>query len=229
MENMKRFACLLLLAIPLFVLASCDMSKGNSTKENDQNISTKVYVAEDGKASFIIKNESKEEIALVMSSGQQLEFQLLNEAKEIAFTYSANKSFAQGLHEKKLQSEEEWAIPLELETELAGVSAGSYKLVVWSTAEGLQDLKVKTAYEWDGTDTTEVPGKAVVVTQEVTFIGLEGTDTVKVKNLEGVTETMLISEEATVLFVNLDAGTQLLVDYIVANSEKVIQWGSLAE
>ena len=57
--------------------------------------------------------------------------------------------------------------------------------MVWSTAEGLNDLKIETTYDWAGIATSESTGKLVVETQEVTYIGQQDLHSIEVKNLEG--------------------------------------------
>ena len=231
MRRAKRVAWILLLCTPLIVLTSCGTSNVSSTtgsEGKDENISTRLNLTADGEGSFIIKNESKKEVVLTSSSGQQIEFQLLNEAKEIMYTYSANKMFMQGIVEKKLQPEEEWIIPLNLQSELAGVPAGTYKLVVWSTAEGLNDLKIVTTYKWTG-DSTETPKKLVVEKQEVIFIGQQDLHSIEVENLEGTKEVMRLSEVAVPFFEGLEKGKHIFVEYVVENEQKVIQSAQIGE
>lgn len=187
MRKKIRVARLLLLTIPLLILASCGTSKVDSITgseaQEEENISTRLDLTVEEEGSFIIKNEGKKEASLTFTSGQQIEFQLLNEAKEVMYTYSANKLFMQGTQEKKLQPGEEWTIPLYLQAEIAGVPAGTYTLKVWSTAEGLNDLKIETTYDWAGNATSESTGKLVVETQEVTYIGQQDLHSIEVINL----------------------------------------------
>lgn len=233
MRKKIRVAWLLLLTIPLLILASCGTSKVDSITgseaQEEENISTRLDLTVEEEGSFIIKNEGKKEASLTFTSGQQIEFQLLNEAKEVMYTYSANKLFMQGTQEKKLQPGEEWTIPLYLQAEIAGVPAGTYTLKVWSTAEGLNDLKIETTYDWAGNATSESTGKLVVETQEVTYIGQQDLHSIEVINLEGTTEAMRLSEVAIPFFSGLEEGTQLIVEYVVENEQKVIQFASLAE
>lgn len=221
MRNGKRISWFLLFVIPLLILASCGSSTTESTTESDVvegSLSTRLELTADGEGTFSIKNESSEETVLEMSSGQQIEFQLLNKAKAVIYTYSANKLFIQEMQEKKLQPGEEWTIPLNLEEELAGVPPGSYTLVVWSVADGLTDQKEEAAYEL-----LTSPGKLVVQTQEVTFTGLVDPHSIEVKNLDGVTEVMQLSEVAIPLFDNLEEGTQLIIEYVEENNQKMVQ------
>lgn len=226
MVKRKKVILFFVLAIPLLILAGCGTSKVDSTtgsEGSNKSISTKLNFSADGEGTFIIKNDSNEEIILTSTSGQQIEFQLLNEAKETMYTYSANKMFMQGIVEKKLQAGEEWKIPLNLHEELAEVPNGSYTLVVWSTTGELNNRKIETVYEWTGNTTTDSTGKLVVETQEVTYIGQQDLHSIEVKNLDGATEVMRLSEVATPFFEELKTGTQLFVEYVVENGQKVIQ------
>ncbi|MFJ7825837.1 BsuPI-related putative proteinase inhibitor [Psychrobacillus sp. NPDC096623] len=217
----NKIGLFLLFAIPFFILAGCGSSATDSTTGSvpeKAHLSTQLDVTADGLGSFTIKNESSEEAVLEMSSGQQIEFQLLNKANAVIYTYSANKLFIQEKQEKKLQPSEEWKIPLNLAEELAGVPAGSYTLVVWSTAEGLNEQKEEVAYEL-----LKSPGKLVVQTQEVTFTGLVDPHSIEVKNLEGGMEVMQLSVVARPQFENLEKGTQLIIEYVEENGQKIIQ------
>ena len=223
----KRISWLFLFAIPLLILASCGSSPTESISGSEPTkvrLSTQIDLTEDGEGFFTIKNKSSEEAILKMPSGQQIEFQLLNKANAIIYTYSANKLFAQEMQEKKLQPSEEWTIPLNLEEELMGVSPGSYTLVVWSTAEKLNEQKEEIAYEL-----LTSPGKLVVQTQEVTFTGLMDPHSIEVKNLDGSTEVMQLSEVAMQQFENLEEGTQLIIEYVEENGQKTVQTTYLAE
>lgn len=221
MRRSKRISWFLLLAIPLFILASCGSSKTESTPGSnpvEEHLSTRLDLTADGEGTFTIKNESSDEVVLEMSSGQQIEFQLLNKANTVIYTYSANKLFIQEIQEKKLQPSEEWKIPLNLKEELVGVPSGSYTLVVWSTAEGLNEQKEKIAYEL-----LTSPGKLVVQTQEVTFTGLVDSHSIEVKNLDEGTEVMQLSEVAMPQFEKLEEGTQLIIEYVEENGQKIVQ------
>ena len=232
MRKMKRAAWAILLAIPLLLMASCGTSNNDSTtgsEKTDMNVTTRLDLTKDGEGSFVIKNEAKEQVTLTMSSGQQIEYQLMNEAKETVYTYSANKMFIQGIQEKNLKPDEEWKIPLELQTELVDVPAGTYKLVAWSTAEGLEKQKEEATYEWTGKTPPETTGKLVVETQEVTYIGQADLHTIEVKNQEGTTEVMRLSEAAIPFFEGLEQGKQLIVEYVIENDQKVIQFARFAE
>ncbi|WP_186321379.1 BsuPI-related putative proteinase inhibitor [Bacillus sp. FJAT-22090] len=221
MKKVKRGFWVLLLAIPIFILTGCGEEK---TKEK---ISTNLVISADGEATFNIKNEAKEEMVLTTSSGQQIEFQLINEDKEIMYTYSANKMFMQGIVEKKLQAGEEWKIPLNLQSELAEVPAGSYTLIVWSTAEGLDDLKVETAYDWNGNTAKESTGKLVVKTEEVIYNDQLDSHSIKVENEDGISEVMYLSEVAQSIFKDIEPGTKILVDYVIEKEHKVVQFAQI--
>lgn len=153
----------------IFILTSCGTDNSGITTVNepeqqeDKSVTTKIEVEEDGNAKFTIKNETDEEVTLTYPNGQDLEYQLLDNEKNTVFTYSANKVFVLMISEKVLKPSEEIVIPLDLKTELAEVSAGSYTLVAWATAEELSEQKQEIAYEWAGhegenvvpSDTTE--------------------------------------------------------------------------
>ncbi|MEK3952036.1 MULTISPECIES: BsuPI-related putative proteinase inhibitor [Psychrobacillus] len=140
----------------ILILASCgtnntDTTTGNESKpKEEKTITTKLEVKEDGNATFTIKNETNEEATLTYSSGQEVEYQLLDNEKNIVFTYSADKVFVLMMSENVIQPNEEVVIQLELKTELAEVPAGSYTLIAWSAAKELSDKKQEIAYEWAG-------------------------------------------------------------------------------
>ncbi len=151
------------------MLASCGTNNSDTTTGNDpepqedKNVTTKLEVKEDGNASFTIKNETAEETTLTYPSGQEIEYQLLDEEDNIVFTYSANKVFILKISEKVLQPNEEIVILLDLQTELVGVPAGSYKLVAWSTAEELSEQKQEEAYEWMGNEIAGESNETITV------------------------------------------------------------------
>lgn len=220
MSKVKRISWFLLFAISFFILAGCGSSTTGSTTGSvpeKVHLSTQLEIA-DGEGTFTIKNEAAEEAILEMSSGQQIEYQLLNKANETIYTYSANKLFIQEMQKKKLQPSEEWRIPLNLKEELAGVPPGSYTLVVWSTAEGLQEQKEKIEYELLAT-----PGKLVVQTKEVTFNGLVDPHSIEVRTIDGEIEVMQLSEVAMPQFENLEEGTQIIIEYVEENGQKIVQ------
>ena len=67
------------------------------------------------------------------------------------------------------------------------------------------------------------PGKLVVQTQEVTFIGLVDPHSIEVKNVDGGTEVMQLSEVAISQFENLEEGTQLIIEYVEKSGQKTVQ------
>ncbi|MDI2587349.1 BsuPI-related putative proteinase inhibitor [Psychrobacillus sp. NEAU-3TGS] len=154
----------------ILLLAGCGTSNGDPTTggdpqpQEDKTISTKLEVNEDGNASFTIKNETEVEKSLTYPSGQEIEYQLLDNENNIVYTYSANKTFTLMLQEKILKPSEELVIPLELQTELAEVPAGSYTLIAWSTSDELSEQKEEVAYEWAGNKEPE----STVTTEKVT-------------------------------------------------------------
>lgn len=220
MKKVKRVFWVLL-AVPVLILSGC------VEEETNENISTKLVFSADGEGTFIIKNEARKEVVLTTTSGQQIEFQLINEQKEIMYTYSANKMFIQGIVEKKLQPGEEWKIPLNLQSELAEVPVGSYTLVVWSTAKGLDDQKIETSYDWTGKIANEPTGKLVVKTEEVTYNGQLDSHTIEVENLEGASEVMYLSEVALPIFEDIEPGTKLQVEYVIEKGQKVVQFAQI--
>lgn len=145
----------------ILLLASCGTSNvdpttgGDPQPQEDKTILTKLEVNEDGNATFTIKNDTEAEKSLTYPSGQEIEYQLLDSENNIVYTYSANKSFTLMLQEKVLKPSEEIVIPLELQTELAEVPAGSYTLIAWSTSDELNEQKEQTAYKWAGNEEPE--------------------------------------------------------------------------
>lgn len=156
MINLKRIIFGLCTFSLILILASCgtnntDTNTGNESKpKEDKTITTKLKVKEDGNATFTIKNETNEEATLSYSSGQEVEYQLLDNEKNIVFTYSADKVFVLMMSENVIQPNEEVVIQLELKTELVEVPAGSYTLIAWSAAKELSDKKQEILYEWAG-------------------------------------------------------------------------------
>lgn len=152
----------------ILILASCgtdnsDSITGKPQQKEDKSITTELKVKEDGNASFTMKNETPKEMTLTYPSGQEIEYQLLNNEDNIVFTYSADKVFVLMISEKLLQPNEEIVIPLDLKTELAEVPAGSYTLVAWSTAKELSDQKQEVAYEWAGDEVAEESNETITV------------------------------------------------------------------
>jgi len=145
----------------ILLLASCGTSNSDPTTGGDpqpqehKTILTKLEVNEDGNASFTIKNETEVDTSLTYPSGQEIEYQLLDNENNIVYTYSADKAFTLMLQEKVLKPSEEIVIPLELQTELAEVPAGSYTLIAWSTSNELSEQKEQVAYTWAGNEEPE--------------------------------------------------------------------------
>lgn len=145
----------------ILFLASCgtnddnDATTGSEGQEKEVKVTTQLNVDANGEATFLVKNPTDKEMTLTFPSGQEVEYQLLDQEKNVIYTYSADKSFTQALQEKKLQPNEEVSVKLDLENELADVPAGKYKLVVWSLASELSEQKVETDYEWAGTEQAE--------------------------------------------------------------------------
>ncbi|QUG40037.1 hypothetical protein KD050_11980 [Psychrobacillus sp. INOP01] len=153
----------------ILILASCGTDNSDSITSSEpqqqegKNITTELEVKEDGNASFTMKNETAKEMTLTYPSGQEIEYQLLNNEDSIVFTYSADKVFVLMISEKVLKPNEEIVIPLDLKTELTEVPAGSYTLVAWSTAEELSDQKQEVSYDWAGNGIAEESNETITV------------------------------------------------------------------
>ncbi|SES24410.1 BsuPI-related putative proteinase inhibitor [Psychrobacillus sp. OK032] len=158
---MKKLIWGILSIFIILLLASCGTSNADSTTggdpqpEEQKTILTKLKVNEDGNASFTIKNETEVDTTLTYPSGQEIEYQLLDNENNIVYTYSADKTFILMLQEKVLKPNEEIVIRLELLTELAEVPAGSYTLIAWSTSDELSEQKEQVAYKWPGKEQPE--------------------------------------------------------------------------
>ena len=206
----------------ILFLASCGTNNNNdsttgSGEQEEIKVSTQLKVEANGEATFLIKNPTDKEMTLTFPSGQEVEYQLLDQEKKVIFTYSADKSFTQALQEKKLQPNEEVSVKLDLENELAEVPAGKYKLVVWSLASELNEQKVETNYEWAGTEQAE---KNTPPAGEDSKITLYKEDA----NAEFVEpyEVEIDSSEDTVkqIFKEIDATNVGLLDYRFENDDK---------
>lgn len=157
----KLFLTLIAFSFVLF-LTACGTNDNANLEETDpttggeenmeNTIATSIDMKDNGDAVFVIENEAQEEQVLTYNSSQEVEYQLLDEEKNIVFTYSANKMFTQAIQENKLASNDKVEILLDLSNEIAaaGVPTGSYTLVVWSTAKEIAEQKVEIEYEWDG-------------------------------------------------------------------------------
>lgn len=129
-----------------------DLTSGAGEEEMEKELSQQLK-EQDGDYSLVITNGTEEDITLTFPSGQQFEYQLLDESGEVVNTYSMNKSFIQGLTEHSLAAGEEWEIPLHLKDELAAmnVPAGEYQLDVWSLAEQFDGEKISmNDFNWAG-------------------------------------------------------------------------------
>ena len=168
---MKRIIWGICTILIILMLASCGTDNSGTTTGNepgsleDKSVTTKLEVTEDGNATFTIKNETTDEETLTYSSGQEVEYQLIDNEKETVFTYSADKVFVLMISEKVLQPNEEIVIPLDLNTELAEVPAGSYTLIAWSTADELTAQKKEATYEWTGNKIAEESNEIITVYQ----------------------------------------------------------------
>jgi len=163
----KLFLPFIAFSFVLF-LAACGTSDNSANKDEEKDptsgeenmentIATSIDKKDNGDAVFVLKNETQEDVQLTFSSGQEVDYQLLDEEKKVVFSYSANKMFTQAIQEKLLGPNEKIEIPLDLPNELAAanIPEGSYSIVAWSTANELAEQKVEASYEWTGDNKTE--------------------------------------------------------------------------
>ncbi len=163
----KPFYALIAFSFVLF-LTACGTSD-NSTEteqvtdptngeENMENtVTTTIDVKDNGDAVLLIENKSQEDLELTFTSGQEVEYQLLDKEKNVLYTYSANKMFTQMIQEKILAPNDKLEVQLDLLNELAAanIPAGSYTLIAWSPAKEIADQKAEVAYEWAGNEKDE--------------------------------------------------------------------------
>lgn len=221
---MKKMLWSMLTIFTILFLAGCgtsdnndDPTTGSETQEKEGKISTQLNVDAKGEATFLIKNPTDKEMTLSFPSGQEVEYQLLDQDKNVVYTYSANKNFTQALQEKKLEPNEETSVKLDLENELAEVPAGKYKLVVWSMASELSEQKVETDYEWKGTEKAEENTPPAEGSSTITLYREDG-------NAEFVEpyEVNVDSSGDMVkqIFEEIDASNVGLLDYRFENDDK---------
>lgn len=169
MVKLKKIIGISFTIFLILIIASCGTNNADTTTGNepepqeDKSVTTKLEVKEDGNATFTIKNETAEEATLTYPSGQEVDYQLLDNEKNVVFTLSADKVFVLMIAEKLLQPNEEVIIQLDLKKELVEVPAGSYTLVAWSTAEQLSEQKQEVAYEWTGNEVAEESNETITV------------------------------------------------------------------
>jgi uncharacterized lipoprotein YehR (DUF1307 family) len=175
---------------------------------------------------FVLKNDKAEDVTLTMNSSQYFDYQLIDSAGTVAYTYSADKLFTQMLEEKVLKPGEILEMKFDVTEGLANLQPGTYKLAVWSTAEEMADQKVTTEITWDGPvseDTGSTEGKLNVMEQSVTYVGLQDLNSIEVKNEQNEAEAMRLSEVAKPFFEELEEGAKITVFYVLKDGQKIIQ------
>jgi len=173
---------------------------------------------------FELKNDTTEDAKLSMNSSQFFEYQLLDSAGTVQYTYSADKSFTQMLQEKVLKPGETFEMEIDATEGLQNLVAGTYTLVVWSTAtEG--DFKDSTEVTWEGGATGSATSgeKLLVEEASVTFVGLQDQNSIEVTNDQNETEAMRLNEEAKSIFSEMEKGTKITVFYVIIDGQKIIQ------
>lgn len=172
---------------------------------------------------FAIKNNKSENVTLTMNSSQYFDYQLLDTAGTVQYTYSADKLFTQMLEEKVLKPGEILEMPFDLTEGLNNLAAGTYKLEVWSTANEMKDQRVSKEVAWEGAETGSTDGKLLVEEASVTYLGRQDMNSIEVTNEQNETEAMRLSEVAQPFFTELEEGTKITVFYVVKDGQKVIQ------
>lgn len=207
----------------ILFLASCgtnndnDPTTGSEEQEKEAKVSTQLNVDANGEAMLLIKNPADNEMTLTFPSGQEVEYQLLDQDKNVVYTYSANKNFTQAIQEKKLKPNEEISVKLDLENELAEVPAGKYKLVVWSMASELSDQKVESDYEWAGTEQAEESAPPTEGNSKITLYR-EDANAEFVEPYE--VEIDPSEDKVKQIFEEIDATNVGLLEYRFENDEK---------
>ncbi len=207
----------------ILFLASCgtnndnDPTTGSEEQEKEAKVSTQLNVDANGEAMLLIKNPADNEMTLTFPSGQEVEYQLLNQDKNVVYTYSANKNFTQAIQEKKLKPNEEISVKLDLKNELAEVPAGKYKLVVWSMASELSDQKVESDYEWAGTEQAEESAPPTEGNSKITLYR-EDANAEFVEPYE--VEIDPSEDKVKQIFEEIDATNVGLLEYRFENDEK---------
>lgn len=152
----KLWLGITLFLVLLLVACGTNEQEENSGSQGEETMAgelTQQLKEQDGDYALVITNGTEEDVTLSFTSGQQFDYQLINDAKETVYTWSMNKSFTQALSEKTLAPGEEWELPLDLKNELSSMSvpAGTYQLDVWSLAEQFEGEKVSmNDFEWQG-------------------------------------------------------------------------------
>mgnify|MGYP003540160758 FL=1 len=220
---MKKMFWSMLTIFTILFLASCgtnndnDPTTGSEEQEKEAKVSTQLNVDANGEAMLLIKNPADNEMTLTFPSGQEVEYQLLNQDKNVVYTYSANKNFTQAIQEKKLKPNEEISVKLDLKNELAEVPAGKYKLVVWSMASELSDQKVESDYEWAGTEQAEESAPPTEGNSKITLYR-EDANAEFVEPYE--VEIDPSGDKVKQIFEEIDATNVGLLEYRFENDEK---------
>ncbi|WP_342567370.1 BsuPI-related putative proteinase inhibitor [Psychrobacillus sp. FSL K6-4046] len=220
---MKKMFWSMLTIFTILFLASCgtnndnDPTTGSEEQEKEAKVSTQLNVDANGEAMLLIKNPADNEMTLTFPSGQEVEYQLLDQDKNVVYTYSANKNFTQAIQEKKLKPNEEISVKLDLENELAEVPAGKYKLVVWSMASELSDQKVESDYEWAGTEQAEESAPPAGENDKITLYK-EDANAEFVEPYE--VEIDPSGDKVKQIFEEIDATNVGLLEYRFENDEK---------
>ncbi|MCM3358229.1 MULTISPECIES: BsuPI-related putative proteinase inhibitor [unclassified Psychrobacillus] len=220
---MKKMFWSMLTIFTILFLASCgtnndnDPTTGSEEQEKEAKVSTQLNVDANGEAMLLIKNPADNEMTLTFPSGQEVEYQLLDQDKNVVYTYSANKNFTQAIQEKKLKPNEEISVKLDLENELAEVPAGKYKLVVWSMASELSDQKVESDYEWAGTEQAEESAPPTEGNSKITLYR-EDANAEFVEPYE--VEIDPSEDKVKQIFEEIDATNVGLLEYRFENDEK---------
>ncbi|WP_075618766.1 BsuPI-related putative proteinase inhibitor [Paenisporosarcina indica] len=237
--KMKKLLSVLSTAIFVLALAGCGTTVDNSGNEDKNsgtgNESTGIVegsvvpsLAEKAEGShqyvFAIKNDKTEDITLTMNSSQYFDYQLLDDAGTVQYTYSADKQFTQMLEEKVLKPGEILEMPFDLTEGLNNLPAGTYQLDVWSTANEMKDVKVsKDHIVWEGAKNAPVDGKLFVEEASVTYVGRQDLNSIEVINDQNETEAMRLTEVAKPFFTELEKGAKITVFYVEQDGQKVIQ------
>ena len=233
----KKFLGLLSTVVIFIALAGCGTTAGTNEKEGNNSGSGKEEVGivagkivpsltEEDKYQyvFVLKNDKTEDVTLTMNSSQYFEYQLIDSAGSVAYTYSADKMFTQMLEEKILKPGEILEMEFDVTEGLTNLQAGTYKLAVWSTADEMADQKVTTEVTWDGPeDSGSTEGKLNVLEQSVTYVGLQDVNSIEIKNDQDEAEAMRLSEVAKPFFEELEEGAKITVFYVLKDGQKIIQ------
>ncbi len=171
---------------------------------------------------FELKNDTTEDITLTMTSSQEYEYHLINDKGVAVYTYSADKIFAQMIQEKILKPGETVELEIDASEGLSKLPAGTYTLEVNATAnEG--EYKASAEIDYDGHAMAAEGEKLNVQEANVTFEGLQDSNSIEVINEQNVPEAMRLTEASKPFFNDLERGTKITVFYVEIDGQKVIQ------